>query len=118
MVDKISKVISTAASTANRVETSVSLSEPDAAWVAERQSVLTANRRGRKTRQGSERGKDTEGLEKDGQANRPLDLHPSNGKPDDELAAETASQVKVNALVQATWTTRSPLENMWATSEP
>jgi len=91
MVDKISKVISTAASTANRVETSVSLSEPDAAWVAERQSVLTANRRGRKTRQGSERGKDTEGLEKDGQANRPLDLHPSNGKPDDELAADRLS---------------------------
>ncbi|WP_235777111.1 hypothetical protein [Rhizobium mesoamericanum] len=83
--------ISTAASTATRVESSVSLSEPDAAWVAERQSVITANL-ARKARQDSELGRDTEDREKDGQANRHLDLHPSDGNPhDDELAEERLS---------------------------
>ncbi len=92
MVDKISKVVSTAASTATRVETSVSLSEPDAAWVAERQSVITANRLARKTIQDSERDGDAECLEDNGEENRHLDLHPSNGKPvDDKLAAERLS---------------------------
>ncbi len=117
MVDKISKVVSTAASTTTRVETSVSLSEPDAAWAAERQSVITANRLSRKTIQDSDRDRDAGCLEDNGEEKRHLDLHPSNGKPVDVKLAAEASQVKASALDQETSTRRSPLENMWATSE-
>jgi hypothetical protein len=92
MVDKISKLVSTAPSTATRVDTSVSLSEPDAAWVAERQSVITANRLARKTGKGAQIDGEAEGLEEDRQANRHLDLHHSNANSvDDGLAAERLS---------------------------
>ncbi len=42
MVDKIEKVSGTFASAPTRVDTSVSLSEPEAAWVAERQSIISS----------------------------------------------------------------------------
>jgi hypothetical protein len=42
MVDKIEKVSGTSASAPTRVDTSVSLSEPEAAWVAERQSIISS----------------------------------------------------------------------------
>ncbi|MDM9627395.1 hypothetical protein QTL95_15915 [Rhizobium sp. S152] len=42
MVDKTEKVSGTSASAPTRVETSVSLSEPEAAWVAERQSIISS----------------------------------------------------------------------------
>lgn len=42
MVDKITKVSSTARSTPTRVETSLSLAEPDLAWIAHRQSAINA----------------------------------------------------------------------------
>jgi hypothetical protein len=42
MVDKISRISATSASAATRVETSISLAEPDIAWVAERQSAINA----------------------------------------------------------------------------
>lgn len=40
MVEKISNVSSPAASAGTRIETSISLAEPDVAWVAERQSAI------------------------------------------------------------------------------
>jgi hypothetical protein len=43
MVEKISKVSSTASSAATRIDHSVSIAEPDIAWVAERQSAINAN---------------------------------------------------------------------------
>ncbi|MDM9624970.1 hypothetical protein QTL95_03610 [Rhizobium sp. S152] len=40
MVEKVEKVSSTVASAATRIDRSVSLAEPDMAWVAERQSAI------------------------------------------------------------------------------
>jgi hypothetical protein len=42
MVDKATRVSSSAASTPTRVESSLSLAEPDSAWVAHRQSAINA----------------------------------------------------------------------------
>lgn len=48
MVDKITRVSSSAPSTPTRVETSLSLAEPDLAWIAHRQSAITAAHQQRK----------------------------------------------------------------------
>ncbi|OJF90764.1 hypothetical protein AX761_23070 [Rhizobium sp. 58] len=48
MVEKITKVSSSAATTPTRVETSLSLAEPDLAWIADRQSAITAANQQRK----------------------------------------------------------------------
>jgi hypothetical protein len=48
MVDKITRVSSSAPSNPTRVETSLSLAEPEAAWVAHRQSAINAANEQRK----------------------------------------------------------------------
>ena len=48
MVDKITRVSSSAPSNPTRVETSLSLAEPEAAWVAHRQSAINASSEQRK----------------------------------------------------------------------
>jgi hypothetical protein len=48
MVDKITRVCSSAPSTPTRVETSLSLAEPESAWVAHRQSAINAANQQRK----------------------------------------------------------------------
>ncbi|WP_426122779.1 hypothetical protein [Pararhizobium sp. PWRC1-1] len=48
MVDKITRVSSSAPSVPTRVETSLSLAEPESAWVAHRQSAINAANEQRK----------------------------------------------------------------------
>jgi hypothetical protein len=43
MVEKVSKVSSATASAAARIDASISLAEPDIAWVAKRQSEINGN---------------------------------------------------------------------------
>ncbi len=43
MVERLSPVSSTASSNPTRVDRSISLAEPDVAWVAERQATITAS---------------------------------------------------------------------------
>ncbi|WP_337270427.1 hypothetical protein [Oryzifoliimicrobium ureilyticus] len=59
MVDKIEKVSGPSPSAHTRVDTSVSLSEPEAAWVAERQSIINSElaQHAREQKDGSSRDK-------------------------------------------------------------
>ncbi len=65
MVDKVTRVSSSIASTPTRVDTSLPLAEPEAAWVAHRQSAINTAYQQRK-RDGGAPDKGGRSLEPDG----------------------------------------------------
>lgn len=92
MVDKITKVSSSSPSTATRVESSLSLAEPDAAWVAHRQSAINAAIEKRKRDDGAahERASPAE-TDADSVPGRDVDDEGSDAAPTNKESAELLS---------------------------
>lgn len=92
MVDKITRVSSSAPSTPTRVETSLSLAEPDLAWIAHRQSAITAAHQRRKLDKdvAHERATVAE-CDRDGVSDPEVENEASNPVPTEEENAQRLS---------------------------
>jgi hypothetical protein len=88
MVERVSRISSTASSQAARVDRSISLAEPDLAWAAERQSVISKGLERHRDADPKGRSEHNRSNSHEGSLSDRLPNHPSATDQENDRAAE------------------------------